>query len=128
MSYALLTAAQIIAVHDAILAPNELQGMAGDKSLERALARVENRIAYGLIDDLYALAACYATAVLQAHGFNDGNKRTAFQVMDIVLDLNGVQISWQTDPAGDKIIQLAQSTLEDAELANWLRQIAHDQP
>lgn len=128
MSYVLLTAAQIIAVHDAILAPNELQGMAGDKSLEGALARVENRIAYGLVDDLYALAACYATAVSQAHCFNDGNKRTAFQIMDIVLDLNGVQISWQTEQAGDKIIQLAQSTLEDAELANWLRQIVHDQP
>ncbi|MEK9669500.1 MAG: type II toxin-antitoxin system death-on-curing family toxin [Gammaproteobacteria bacterium] len=124
MSYVLLSVEQVVMVHDNILGPNELQGTAGGKFLYGALARVENRISYGLIDDVYALSAAYAAAISQAHCFNDGNKRTAFQVMDLVLDMNGVQVAWDTEAVGDKIIELAQSRLEDTAFADWLRQQA----
>lgn len=70
---------------------------------------------------MFALAASYAAAVSQAHCFNDGNKRTAFQVMDLVLDLNGVQIDWNTESVGQTIILLAQSMLDEVEFAAWLR-------
>lgn len=123
MSYLLLTVEHIIAVHDEVLEPNELQGMAGDKPLERALTKVENRLNYGLIENIYSLAACYAAAIAQAHCFNDGNKRTAFQVMDIVLDLNGIQPVWDTETVGQKIVLLSQSKLDEAELAQWLKQV-----
>ena len=96
--------------------------MAGDKSLEGALSRVENRLNYGLIEDIYSLAACYATAVSQAHCFNDGNKRTAFQVMDLILDLNGINVIWDVEAVGQKIVLLSQSELDEADLAQWLRQ------
>ncbi len=72
---------------------HELQGLAADKSLSSAIGRVENRLHYGLINDVYELAAAYATAISQTNCFNDGNKRTAFKVMDLVLDLNGVHIA-----------------------------------
>jgi death-on-curing protein len=121
MSYTLLSVEQVAMVHDHILGPNELQGAAGGKFLDGALARVENRLSYGLIDDIYALAAAYAAAVSQAHCFNDGNKRTAFQVMDLVLDLNGVRVAWETEAVGDKIIELAQSRLDETAFADWLR-------
>ena len=59
--------------------------MAGDESLEGALSRVENRLNYGLIEDIYSLAASYAVAVSQAHCFNDGNKRSgAFLFVDFL--------------------------------------------
>ena len=121
MSYTLLSVEQVAMVHDHILGPNELQGTAGGKFLDGALARVENRISYGLVDDVCALAAAYAAAISQAHCFNDGNKRTAFQVMDLVLDLNGVRVAWDTEPVGDKIIGLAQSRLDETAFADWLR-------
>ena len=77
MNYVLLTVDQVVAIHDHVLDGNELQGMAGGNYLDGALARVENRLSYGLIEDVFALAASYAAAVSQAHSFNDGNKRTA---------------------------------------------------
>ena len=80
MSFALLTPAYVEAIHDAVLNPGELTGAAGDKSLDGALARVDNRLAYGLIVDAFDLAAAYAVAIAQGHCFNDGNKRTAFRV------------------------------------------------
>ena len=124
MSFILLSVDHIIAIHDEVLEPNELQGMAGDKSLEGALSRVENRLNYGLIEDIYSLAASYAVAVSQAHCFNDGNKRTAFQVMDLILDLNGIHTVWDVEEVGQKIVLLSQSKLDETDLAQWLRRVA----
>ena len=123
MSFLLLSVDHIIAIHDEVLELNELQGMAGDKSLEGALSRVDNRLKYGLIDDIYSLAASYATAISQAHCFNDGNKRTAFQVMDLILALNGINAVWDVEAVGQKIVSLSQSKLDEADLAQWLRRL-----
>ena len=123
MSFILLSVDHIIAIHDEVLELHELQGMARDKSLEGALSRVENRLNYGLMEDIYSLAASYAVAVSQAHCFNDENKRTAFQVMDIILDLNGINVTWDVEVVGQKIVLLSQSKLDEADLAQWLRRV-----
>jgi death-on-curing protein len=123
MSFLLLSVDHIIAIHDEVLEFNEFQGMAGDKSLEGALSRVDNRLKYGLMDDIYSLAASYSAAISQTHCFNDGNKRTAFQVMDLILDLNGINVTWEVEEAGQKIVLLSQSKLDEAELAQWLRRV-----
>ena len=124
MTFVLLTVNDVMAIHDHVLGDHELQGLAGGKFLDGALGRVENRLTYGLITDVFDLGASYAAAISQAHCFNDGNKRTAFQVMDVVLDLNGVQMAWDTEVIGQKIVLLAQSKLDDARFAEWLRQEA----
>ena len=124
MNFLLLSVDHIIAIHDEVLELNELQGMTGDKSLEGALSRVDNRLKYGLIEDIYSLAASYAAAISQAHCFDDGNKRTAFQVMDIILDLNGINAIWDVEEVGQKIVLLSQSKIDEADLAQWLRRVA----
>jgi len=45
MTFRTWTVAQVIALHDRVLNPGELPGLALDKSLEAALSRVENRLA-----------------------------------------------------------------------------------
>ena len=124
MTFVLLTVSDVMAIHDHVLSDHELQGLAGGKFLDGALGRVENRLNYGLIKDVFGLGASYAAAISQAHCFNDGNKRTAFQVMDVVLDLNGVQMAWDTEVVGQKVVLLAQSKLDDDLFAEWLRQEA----
>ena len=121
MSYLLLTAQQVEMLHDHVLNPGELPGRARDKSLEGALARVDNRLAYGMIVDVFDLAAAYAAAVAQGHCFNDGNKRTAYRTMLVCLALNNVAITHETQEIGDLIIALAQRRIDDATLADWLR-------
>ena len=125
MTFVLLTIDDVVAIHDYVLDDHELQGLAAGKFLDGALGRVENRLDYGLITDVFDLGASYAAAISRAHCFNDGNKRTAFQVMDVVLDLNGVQMTWDTEVIGQKMVLLAQSKLDDAGFADWLRQQAH---
>ncbi len=121
MSFRILTTALVEAIHDQVLNPGELPGRALDKSLEGALARVENRLAYNMIADAYDLAAAYAVAIAQGHCFNDANKRTAHQAMDVCLDLNGIQITWTATEIGPVIIRAAQRLLDEGEVADWLR-------
>lgn len=126
MNYILLDASMADAIHDAVLNPGELQGMAGDKSLDGALARVDNRLIYGMIDDVFALAAAYCVAIATGHVFNDANKRTAHQAMDACLDLNGVQLDHRAQEAGDLIRAVAQRQMDEDDLALWLRAKAVD--
>ena len=125
MEYLLPSAELVEEIHDIVLNPGELPGRARDKSLDGALARVENRLAYGMIDDVYALAAAYAMAVAQGHCFNDANKRTAYRVMQVVLDWNsGIEPVVPEDVMGQQIIALAQGHVDDGQLAEWLRERA----
>ncbi len=124
MDLTLLTADLVEAIHDEVLNPGELPGLALNKSLDSTLARVDNRIAYGMTGDIYAIAALYAMAIAQGHCFNDANKRTAHQSMDAFLDLNGVRITWSAEEVGPRIIALAQGLIDDGDLAEWLRDLA----
>ena len=121
MNFTLLSAELVDALHDAALNPGELPGRARDKSLDAALARVDNRLAYGMINDVFDLAAAYAVAIARGHCFNDGNKRTAFRAMNAALALNGIQIAWNTAEVGQTIIRCAQGQMADGDLADWLR-------
>ena len=80
-----LTAEQVITLHERVILPNELQGMARNKSIEAVLGRIENRLAYGLIGDVFDLAACYTCYIGRGHCFNDANKRTAHTSMQRAL-------------------------------------------
>ena len=121
MTYTLLSPAAVVALHQSVLNPGELTGQARDKSLDAALARVDNRLAYGMIADVFDLAAAYAVAVARGHCFNDGNKRTAFRAMNAALAMNGVKLIWNTEEIGQIIIRCAQGLVEDGDLADWLR-------
>ncbi len=124
MTFRLLTPELVDVIHDASLNEGESSGRARGKSLKDALARVDNRLAYGLIADVFDLAAAYAVAIARGPYFNDGNKRTAFQVMDVCLDLDGVALAWKTEAVAEKIILAAQGLLEEPTLAEWLRREA----
>lgn len=121
MEFVLLTVDDVEYLHEQVLYSGELAGLAGDKSLAGVLARVENRLSYGLISDVFELAATYATVLAVGHVFNDGNKRTAFAAMNISLVLNDIEPTFDVMEAADLIIEAAQRQLDAADLATWLR-------
>ncbi|QLQ18959.1 MAG: type II toxin-antitoxin system death-on-curing family toxin [Exiguobacterium profundum] len=116
-----LTADLVMDIHDEVLNPAELRGLAYNKSLDGRW-RAENRLAYGLIADVFDLAAAYAIAVSQGHCFNDGNKRTAFRCMMVCLEANGIDTAFDTEATGQAIIRAAQRLMDEGELAEWLRE------
>ena len=77
---------------------------------------VSAEVVIALHDDLLSTAA-----ISQGHRFNDGNKRTAFQVMDVILTTHGLELDWDTEEAGQRMIELAQSRMDESSFAHWLR-------
>jgi death on curing protein len=124
MRLQLLTPDIVEAIHDEVLNPGELTGRARDKSLEGALARIEHRLAYGMIEDAFDLATTYAVVIATGHCFNDGNKRSAFRTMQVCLELHGIVLGWEVRKTGQIIISAAQGLTDEGELASWLRGMA----
>jgi len=87
------------------------------------LSRVEFRLAYGLIKDECDLAATCAMVVSTGHLFNDGNKRTAFRCMDVILRLHGTDAIWDTETVGQTIMDVAQRRDDEIDRAMGLRSI-----
>ena len=65
----LLRSVDVLNIHAKVINPQELQGLAGNKSLEAFIHRIENRIQYGLIGDVYYLAATYAVVIAVGYMF-----------------------------------------------------------
>jgi len=83
---------------------------------------VLNRLEYGLIGDVFELAACYAAFIAVAHAFNDANKRTAFATMDTILALNGIELDYgNPEEAGGMIVKVVLGEVDELGLAEWLR-------
>ena len=117
-----LSAQDVVLIHDDVIHAHELQGEAPDKSVEAVIARVLNRFEYGLITDVFELAACYAAFIVVAHAFNDANKRTAFAAMDTLLALNGIELDYgNSEQAGGMIIKVVLGEVDELGLAEWLR-------
>ena len=116
-----LSAAAVVAIHESVINDSELQGQAKNKSVEAILSRIDNRIAYGMIHDVYELAACYACYIAVGHAFHDANKRTAFAAMDVCLALNGINLDYLEAEVGSLMIRAARGIVDEVELAEWLR-------
>jgi len=83
--------------------------------LESALARPQNAFAYGE-EDILSLAVRLLAGIAQAHAFEQGNKRTAFEAMWHFLRLNGFDLAIEDSQAwADPVIALIEhrSTEED---------------
>jgi death-on-curing protein len=111
-----------LAVHDRQLAEHGgPSGVRDEPMLESALARPMNRWAYGE-DDLAALAAAYAFGLARNHPFADGNKRTAWILARLFLQLNGHEIVVEASDAIAAMFRLAAGELSEEEVADWFRE------
>ncbi|KAF0113805.1 MAG: death on curing protein [Hyphomonadaceae bacterium] len=88
--------------------------------LQSAMARPENLANYGK-PDVFDLAAGYAFGIAKNHPFIDGNKRTAFVVMETFLILNGCELNASDAECVTMFVNLAAGNLSEEGLAAWLR-------
>ena len=110
-----------LAIHDEQLA--EHGGSSGLRDaclLDSALARPLNRAGYGE-PDMSELAAVYALGIAQNHPFIDGNKRTAFVVLELFLRLNGCVFTVGDAEAVVMTLAMAAGELPDDEFTAWVR-------
>ena len=105
--------------HQQILEHGGLQGVRNATALEAALARPRQRWGYGELHSIPELAAAYAEAIVVAHPFADGNKRSGFLVAVVFLGLNGFRFKASNESVVLNIRRLAAGELPWAELAAW---------
>ena len=88
-----LTKDSVVEIHTAVVdASGGSHGLRDEALLESALSRPQNVFAYENDVSVFALAASYAEAITHNHPFVDGNKRTAFAVAGLFLEINGYEL------------------------------------
>lgn len=113
----------VLAIHDAQLAEHGgIAGIRDEGLLSSALARPRNLLAYGESADAVSLAASYVFGISRNHPFFDGNKRTAFVVMELFLDLNGWALKADDADCISTMEALASGNLNEKALGSWLRE------
>jgi death-on-curing protein len=111
-----------LALHDWLLALDG--GAAGVRNvglLQSALARPQQLHAYGDAPDTIDMAAAYTVGIVRNHPFVDGNKRTAFVVGVLFLELNGHRFTATEEDAAQAVLGLAAGTIDEASFTRWLR-------
>ena len=71
--------------------------------------------------DLAAFGAAYAFGIARNHPFTDGNKRTSFVVCLTFLAVNGAELLVDDDANIATWLALAEGSLDETALADWLR-------
>jgi len=99
-----------------------LPGIRDENALESALARPQQKSHYADRADVPALAAAYAFGLVRNHPYRDGNKRIGFLTMVTFLGVNGYEFSATDADVVAEILALAEGTVSEGALADWIRQ------
>ncbi|MDN7878205.1 MULTISPECIES: type II toxin-antitoxin system death-on-curing family toxin [Burkholderia cepacia complex] len=111
-------------VHNFIL-ENEpgLDGKTNRGALEGALGRIENRILYDGLEDVFEIAGMYAVAIARGHAFPDANKRTALVSALTYLLVEGYEVV-RTPALEDIMVDVAEGRIDYPTLANIFSTLA----
>jgi death on curing protein len=114
----------VFAVHEMQLARHGgLEGIRDRNVIELALSRPKQQSVYSdPPPDSADLAAAYAFGIARNHGFNDGNKRTAWVVARLFLADNAVTLKFGEIEAIQIMLRVASGEATEQELAQWFRQ------
>jgi len=118
-----VSAQEVVAFHDRIL--QRFPGVAGTPHSGRVdtiVYRVQNRMHYEGVTDIFELAATYWIAIVSGHIFNDGNKRTAFFVTMAFLYRNGIKIRDNDNSLENLTVAAAKGEKTIEQLAQYLRE------
>jgi death on curing protein len=118
-----VTLAQAKAIHNQQLALfGGTTGIIDKGKLESALFRPINIANYNPHATLCDLAAALGYGIAINHPFVDGNKRTAFIVMAVFLEINQVKLIASELDVVEVMLGIASGTTTEAMLNSWLKQ------
>jgi death on curing protein len=110
------------AVHlDQLREHGGLPGLRDENALESALVRPRQKWHYKATTELVTLAAAYGFGLCRNHPYRDGNKRVAFVVMVVFLELNGLMLEAEEADVVSVMLALADGRLSEGDLAQWLQ-------
>jgi len=108
--------------HDQLREHGGLPGIRDENVLESALARPQQKWHYADNTDVPMLAAAYAFGLVKSHPYRDGNKRIGFLAMVTFLGMNGDELEATDAEVVAEILALADGSVSEDALADWIRQ------
>lgn len=111
----------VYAIHSEQIAEHGgLDGVRDTTLLESALVRPQH-LAHYEQPGAAELAASYGYGIARNHPFYDGNKRTAFVVVELFLTLNGYALIATDEACIAVILDVASGTISEAEFTHWIK-------
>ena len=114
---------QVLYLHDRILQQSGgLAGLRDETLLESAVYR--SQVTFGgqeLYPELFSKVAALGHSLIQNHPFADGNKRTGFASMRLMLRLNGYDLRASQNMKFQFVIHIATGKYSEQEIADWLQ-------
>ena len=105
---------RVIEINAFILATEKgMKGASDVGKLQGALARVDNAIVYEGLDDVFEIAAKYASSIANAHALSDANKRTGLAVALEYLSLNDYELLQDNELLADAVRDLVIGEVTD---------------
>ena len=112
---------RVIEINAFILATEKgMKGAADVGKLQGALARVDNAIVYDGLDDVFEIAAKYASSIANAHALSDANKRTGLAVALEYLSLNDYELLEDNELLADAVRDLVIGEVTESDFADIL--------
>ena len=112
---------RVIEINAFILATEKgMKGAADVGKLQGALARVDNAIVYEGLDDVFEIAAKYASSIANAHALSDANKRTGLAVALEYLSLNDYELLQDNELLADAVRDLVIGEVTESDFADIL--------
>lgn len=114
---------------EAVIEHNRLEVEATDERhfvrdhglLDSAMARPRNFFSFGE-EDILVLAVVLMAGIAQAHAFEQGNKRTAFEAMWHFLRINGYDLAiTNSQPWADAVIGLVEHRTSEEDFVRAVR-------
>lgn len=118
MSHYRVKLADVIAAHDEALSYGGRAGLVSLDLIHSAIGRPYS----GYHRPIASKAAALLEALVQNHGFVDGNKRTALLVTDLFIRRSGYRLVLQEDARfDDVIVNVANGTTRFDDLQTWFK-------
>jgi death-on-curing protein len=119
-----LSNSQVINIHqDQIESFGGTAGVRDEGLLDSALAQPQATFGGELLHpNIHEQAAAYLYHLAMNHAFVDGNKRTAFAVMDTFLKLNNYRLNLSPQAAYTLVIRVVQGEVSKQELSAFIQE------
>lgn len=117
-----LSISQVLDIHqDEINSFGGTSGVRDEGLLDSALAQPQATFGGELLHPtIHEQPAAYLYHLAMNHPFIDGNKRTAFAVMDTFITLNGYILNLSQEQAYNLVIQVVQKEISKEELSAFM--------
>ncbi len=114
-----MTLADAITAHDEALTYGGRDGVSSLALIESALGRPYS----GYHRPIHRKSAALLESMVGNHGFVDGNKRTAWLLVETLIDRSGYYLTIDDDePIDDLVVAVADRSVGFDELCDWFKE------